>query len=180
MVHYYNRLSLLSKKLRYPIILLLLLAQTAPCQTPKYKTATLPPGTVTHIVDGDTFDMIDSNRRTVRIRPIGINADEMKNNSHGKKGPYAKAAKAYLAKLIGHKKVRLKTDLRKYDRYGRLLAYVYVDTVFVNAALVRAGLATVETQPPNVQYADYFYRLQVEARKAKRGMWARPGNKNIP
>ena len=59
----------------------------------KKHTITLPPGTVTHIVDGDTFDMADSTGHTIRIRPIGINADEIKDNNHGKKGPFAKAAK---------------------------------------------------------------------------------------
>jgi micrococcal nuclease len=154
------------------IALLLLWVQTATGQHKKGNASTLPPGTVTHIVDGDTFDMVDSNHRIVRIRPIGIDAEELKNNAHGSKGPFAKAAKAYLAKLIAHKKVRLKTDLRKFDKYGRFLAYVYVDTIFVNAALLKAGLVRVETEPPNVQHANYFYRLQVEARKAKRGLWA--------
>jgi micrococcal nuclease len=136
------------------------------------KQTTLPPGTVTHIVDGDTFDMADSTGQIIRIRPIGINADEIKDNNHGKKGPFAKAAKDYLAQLIDHKTVRLEMDVQKTDKYGRTLAYVFVnDTVFVNAEMVKAGLAVIETVPPNVKYADLFYRLQVEAREGKRGMW---------
>lgn len=150
----------------------LLLVQSVNSQTKNHPTAPPLVGIVTHIVDGDTFDMVDSNHHTIRVRPIGIDAEEMKNNAHGKKGPFAKAAKAYLSKLITNKKVRLQTDVRKYDQYGRLLAYVYVDTLFVNAALLRAGLAVVETEPPNLKYADYFYRLQLAARKAKQGLWA--------
>jgi micrococcal nuclease len=137
----------------------------------KMRTA-LPPGTVTHIVDGDTFDMADSAGHIIRIRPIGINADEMRDNSHGKKGPFAKAAKDYLAQLIDQKTVRLEMDVQQTDKYDRTLAYVYVhDTVFVNAEMVRAGLAVCETVPPNVKYADLFYQLQVEAREAKKGIW---------
>ncbi len=137
------------------------------------KRTTLPPGTVTHIVDGDTFDMADSTGHIIRIRPIGINADEMNDNSHGKKGPFAKAAKEYLTQLIDNKALRLEMDIQQTDKYGRTLAYVYVnDTVFVNAEMVKQGLAVIETIPPNVKYVDFFYRLQVEAREAKKGMWS--------
>jgi len=54
-----------------------------------------------------------------------------------------------------------------------LLAYVYVDTLFVNAAMLKAGLVVTETEPPNVRYATYFNQLQQQARKAKKGMWAK-------
>ncbi len=126
---------------------------------------------VTYITDGDTFTARQPDGVRIRIRPIGIDADEIRDNSHGKKGPFAQAAKAYLANLIKGKKVRLVTDVRRYDKYGRLLAYVYVDSIFVNAEMLKAGLAKTETEPPNVKYADYFYRLQVAARKAGKGMW---------
>ncbi|MCX6318975.1 MAG: thermonuclease family protein [Bacteroidetes bacterium] len=136
-------------------------------------TISLQKNTVVHIVDGDTFDMTDSTGKLFRIRPIGINADELRDNAHGKKGPYAKAARDFLSLLIYLKKVRIETDIQKKDKYGRLLAYVYVsDTIFVNAELVRQGMAVVETVPPNVKYADYFFALQQEARTAKAGMWA--------
>jgi micrococcal nuclease len=142
------------------------------CQTKKQRSTTLPPGTVTHIVDGDTFDMADSTGNIIRIRPIGINADEMKDNNHGKKGSFAKAAKDYLVKLVLKKTVRLEMDIQKTDRYGRTLAYVYLnDTVFVNAEMIKAGLAVIETIPPNVKYSGYFYQLQQEAKIAKTGMW---------
>ena len=136
----------------------------------KYGTAR--PNTVTHIVDGDTFDMTDSNGKIIRIRPIGINADEMKDNDHGSKGPYAQAAKDFLTRLIYNKRVRIETDIQKTDQYKRVLAYVFVDdTVFVNAEMVKQGYAMIETHPPNVKYADLFYLLQTEARENKRGMW---------
>ncbi|MBI3232981.1 MAG: thermonuclease family protein [Bacteroidetes bacterium] len=136
----------------------------------KYGTAR--PNTVTHIVDGDTFDMTDSNGKIIRIRPIGINADEMKDNDHGSKGPYARAAKDFLTGLIYNKTVRIETDVKKTDQYKRVLAYVFVDdTVFVNAEMVKQGYAMIETHPPNVKYADLFYLLQTEARENKRGMW---------
>jgi micrococcal nuclease len=163
---------------QYSLVLAIILLVTGCYRNSKRKEpspvkyGTVRPNTVTHIVDGDTFDMTDSTGRIVRIRPIGINADEMKDNDHGNKGPYAQAAKDFLSTLIYNKTVRIETDIKRMDQYKRLLAYVFVDdTVFVNAELVKQGLAMIETHPPNVKYADYFYQLQQEARKQKRGMW---------
>jgi micrococcal nuclease len=67
--------------------------------------------------------------------------------------------------------VRLEWDVERRDRYGRLLTYVYVGDLMVNAELVRQGYAQVATFPPNVKYQDLFLRLQREAREAKRGLW---------
>jgi micrococcal nuclease len=59
------------------------------------------------------------------------------------------------------------------DKYGRLLRYVYVDDVFVNAELVRQGLAEAKAYPPDIKYQDYLEEMEAEARKAGRGMWAK-------
>jgi len=52
-----------------------------------------------------------------------------------------------------------------------LLAYVYVDTLFVNAWLVKHGYAKVLTVPPNTRYRDLFEKLEEEARRKKVGLW---------
>ena len=71
----------------------------------------------------------------------------------------------------------LETDVSETDRYGRLLRYVYVDGVMVNAVLVEEGYAQVSTHPPDVKYVDLFLKLQREAREAGMGMWsAKVGN----
>ena len=51
------------------------------------------------------------------------------------------------------KTVRLELDVRERDRYQRLLAYVYVGDLMVNAELVRLGYAHAVTVPPNVAHA---------------------------
>jgi len=62
--------------------------------------------------------------------------------------------------------------VEKYDKYNRLLAYVYLkDGTFVNAEIVKQGYASLMTFPPNVKYADLFLKLYQEARKNKRGLW---------
>jgi hypothetical protein len=73
--------------------------------------------------------------------------------------------------LVLSEYVRLVRDVSETDQYGRILRYVYVDDVFVNAELVNEGYALVDTHPPDVAYADQFYQLQQEAKAAGRGLW---------
>ena len=62
--------------------------------------------------------------------------------------------------------------MQQRDKYGRLLAYIYLeDGTFVNAWLVEHGFALMMTVPPNVKYQDLFLKLQREAREQKRGLW---------
>jgi micrococcal nuclease len=68
--------------------------------------------------------------------------------------------------------VRLELDAQARDRYGRLLAYVWVGETMVNAELVRRGYAQVMTVPPNVRHQTLFLSLQRDARAAHRGLWA--------
>ncbi|MBA7674017.1 Thermonuclease [subsurface metagenome] len=76
-------------------------------------------------------------------------------------------------RLVEGKEVRLERDVTETDKYGRLLRYVYVGDVFVNAELVRQGLAEAKAYPPDTKYQDYLEKLEAEARLAGRGMWAK-------
>jgi len=63
--------------------------------------------------------------------------------------------------------------VQKRDKYGRLLAYVYLeDGTFVDAWLVEHGFAQIMTVPPNVKYQDLFLKLQRDARGLGGGRWA--------
>lgn len=81
-------------------------------------------------------------------------------------------AAAFAKNLCLNKKVRLEFDIEKRDKYNRLLAYVYLeDGTFLNAEIIREGYGQVMTVSPNVKYADYFLKLQKEARENKKGLW---------
>ena len=72
--------------------------------------------------------------------------------------------------------MRIELDVRTRDRYGRLLAYVWVGDTMVNAELVRLGYAQVMTVTPNVKYQRLFLELQRDARNAHRGLWQSAGH----
>ena len=74
--------------------------------------------------------------------------------------------------LVDGKTVYLEKDVSETDRYGRLLRYIYVDDVMVNAVLVEEGYARVSTYPPDVKHLTLFQKLQRRARDANLGLWA--------
>ena len=124
---------------------------------------------VKRVIDGDTIVLSTGER----VRYIGINTPEI---HHPRKGIeyYGPEAADFNKRLVLGKKVKLEFDAERLDRYGRTLAYVYLeDGTFVNAELLRQGYARTMTIRPNIKYADLFKRLQEEARRQKRGMWAR-------
>jgi micrococcal nuclease len=121
---------------------------------------------VARVIDGDTIEL-DSGER---VRYIGINTPETVH-PHKAVEFMGKEATAFNKALTEGNRVRLEFDVEKRDRYGRLLAYVFVDTLFVNAELVRQGYANVATFPPNVRHAEHFLGLERKAREAGRGLW---------
>ncbi len=105
------------------------------------------------------------------VRYIGIDTPETKHPTKEVE-PYGEEASEANRKLVDGKTVRLEFDVQEQDRYGRLLAYVYLEEgTFVNAWLVEHGYAMVMTFPPNVKHQELFLRLQREAREAGRGLW---------
>ena len=126
---------------------------------------------VKRVVDGDTFWVKDGTEKGMKIRLIGVNTPE---TVHPQKPVeyYGKEASAFMKSLLEGKNVILEYDVERKDRYGRTLAYVYLeDGTFVNALLVEEGYAQVATYPPNVKYAEKFSKLQREAREQNKGLW---------
>ncbi len=118
-------------------------------------------GTVTQIIDGDTID-VRVNGREVRIRYIGVNTPERDEVC------YREAREANRL-LVEGKTVRLVADAEDTDRYGRLLRYIYVGDMNVNAALVQQGYAEVVSYPPNTAQYETLKSLEIEAANANRG-----------
>ncbi|MCM8770577.1 MAG: thermonuclease family protein [Candidatus Omnitrophica bacterium] len=135
---------------------------------------------VRRVVDGDTL-VLETGER---VRLIGIDTPEMhESNKLYRDAQRTKqdiktiqelGRQSYLftKNLVEGKRVRLEFDVEKYDKYKRLLAYVFLaDGTFVNAEIVRQGYANLLTIPPNVKYSAFFLKLYQEARQNRRGLW---------
>lgn len=128
---------------------------------------------VVSVIDGDTID-VDIDGEAVRVRLLGVDTPESVHPDESRNTDEGKAAADWMrAKLVGEK-VYLEYDIQQMDKYGRTLAYVYLDDreTMVNRLMLENGLAQIMTVQPNSKYADEFYKLQLAARKAGAGFWA--------
>jgi micrococcal nuclease len=134
---------------------------------------------VTHVVDGDTIDVELPAGGEETVRYIGIDTPETVRPGNPVEcgGPNAHAVNE---RLVGGKTVTLRFDAERRDAYDRLLAYVYLPRagaggrpLFVNAELVRRGLARTLTIEPNDSFAALFARLAARAGALGRGLWGR-------
>jgi endonuclease YncB( thermonuclease family) len=135
-------------------------------------------GIVAHVIDGDTFALETGER----VRLLDINAPEIAHDGEPSQ-PYGEVAKQGLTSMIEGKPVTLEVGDTERDRYGRVLAHVYVDTEgdtgaekggWVNGGMVAAGLAHVYTFPDNAMYPTPLYKLEQQARAARKGIWGLP------
>ena len=137
-------------------------------------SATSLDGVVVRVVDGDTIQVRVADR-VEKVRYIGVNTPEVHHPGKGEE-PGGRQAMNVNRTLVERRAVRLETDVQSRDRYGRLLAYVWVGDVMVNAELVRRGYARTLEIPPNTDFADRFDRLERRARAEHRGLWRACGD----
>ncbi len=116
---------------------------------------------VAQVIDGDTVELADGRR----VRYIGINTPERNQ-------PYYSEATQTNRQLVAGKKIQLEFDVETFDKYGRTLAYIWVDGQLANREIVAQGFANAYTVPPNVKYDVDFRAAEQAAREAGLGLWA--------
>lgn len=128
---------------------------------------------VDRVVDGDTAKVFYRGE-SVYVRYIGIDTPAWVDPGSPVECFGEQATEAN-AGLIEGEDVRLVFGPEQRDRFGRLLAYVYVSDLMVNAELLRLGYAETLTIPPNDARSEQFDRLEGQARKADLGRWRPAG-----
>ena len=135
---------------------------------------------VTRVIDGDTLELETGER----LRLIGIDTPEMHDSTKLTRDSQrtrrdintikklGRQAYQFTRQLVEGRRVSLEFDVERYDKYNRLLAYVFLkDGTFVNAKIIEEGYASLMTIPPNVKYANLFLRLYQKSRAETRGLW---------
>lgn len=125
-------------------------------------------GRVVGITDGDTFKLLVTGNRQIKVRLAEIDTPETAQ-------PYGSKAKQELSSLIFGKSATV--NVMDIDRYGRTVGRVYADGVDVNAEMVRRGAAWVYRRYAKDQS---LFRLETEAKQEKRGLWSLPESERIP
>lgn len=116
---------------------------------------------VVRVIDGDTIELEDGHR----VRYLGIDTPESGEY-------YAENATARNKELVEGKTVELQRGNRDQDEYGRLLRYVYIDGVFVNAELIAGGYAKAYIFDPDDRYSQILVQLEQYAKTRELGLWA--------
>jgi micrococcal nuclease len=117
---------------------------------------------VTRVLDGDTIEIEGG----YRVRYEGIDAPELADR-------YGTQAYEANKDLVDGKKVRLEFTESEPDLYGRVLAYIWKDNLFVNERLVADGLAQVlwYNKMAKPKYYERLKRAEDAAKQDHWGMW---------
>lgn len=112
------------------------------------------------VTDGDTIVVLTNENKQIKIRLEGIDCPETKQD-------FGTKAKQATVDLCFQKIVKVKQS--GTDRYGRMLAFVFVDEVCINKELLKQGMAW--------HYKKYnsdpeLAQLEEKARKKKIGLWS--------
>lgn len=136
--------------------------------TIKYQTQNISyfpkKGKVKRVVDGDTVVLENGSI----VRYVGITSPETNE-------PFEKESTDENKKLVEGKTVTLEYDNYKGDKFGRILAYLFIDGKNISVELARKGLAQVviyQHKKPWV-YQEELLKAQEEAKKNKRGIWSK-------
>ena len=129
-------------------------------------------GTVASVTDGDTIRVQLPSGVTERVRLIGIDTPETVHPSRPV-GCYGPEASDFTKGLLPiGTLVQLELDVQQRDRYGRLLAYVWIAEQNVNVEIAAQGYALQLTIPPNVRYVDPIRDAVAAARENGRVLWS--------
>ncbi|TKD69171.1 thermonuclease family protein [Pseudalkalibacillus hwajinpoensis] len=152
------------------ILFIVLTACSTTSSEPVMKENTIP-ATVERVVDGDTLKVQVENREET-IRLLLVDTPETKHPTKPVQ-PFGPEASQFAKDTLEGKEVGIELDVSERDKYGRLLAYVWIGDSMFNEMLLEEGLARVAyIYQPNVKYVDQFQTIQREAQEKAIGIWS--------
>ncbi len=126
---------------------------------------------VVGVTDADTIRVRMPDGSAEQVRLVGIDSPETRHPSKPVQC-FGREASARTSELAMGKTAELELDVEHRDRYGRLLAYVWIDQQMLNLQLAAEGYAVQATYPPNVRYVEEFRMAIASARDQGLGLWS--------
>ena len=133
---------------------------------------------VVKVVDGDTITILKDGEK-VTVRLIGLDTPETLDPRKPVQC-FGKEASDKAKQILSGSDVRIETDPSQgeYDKYGRLLAYVYAPAnvrpqgILINEYMISEGYGHEYTYNLPYTYQAQFKAAEQSAREAKKGLWA--------
>ncbi|TSC85262.1 MAG: nuclease [Microgenomates group bacterium Gr01-1014_16] len=117
---------------------------------------------VTRIIDGDTIEVSGYDKN---IRLMGVDMAEEGNC-------YRNESIKMISDLLLNRSVRIETDIKERDTFGRILGYVYlVDGTFLNKRLLEMGAGEFFYDSVNLKHQDALVSAAESAREMDVGFW---------
>jgi endonuclease YncB( thermonuclease family) len=117
-------------------------------------------GKITRVIDGDTFNM-QTATGIIKVRLDGIDCPENKQ-------PFSADSKAFLNRYLN---MQCKLTAKGKDRYGRILAVLWVDGTNINLLMVHKGYAWhFKKYSKDTALAE----AEIKARESRKGLWQEP------
>jgi micrococcal nuclease len=129
---------------------------------------------VTKVVDGDTLKL-SMDGKTVTVRLIGLDTPEIVDPRTPVQC-FGLEASEKAKEMLKGASVRIEQDATQstYDKYGRLLAYVYLkDGTLFNEYMIREGYGHEYTYDAPYKHQREFKAAEMRARAQGKGLWGR-------
>jgi micrococcal nuclease len=133
---------------------------------------------VVAVYDGDTLKIQFPGGSERRVRLIGIDTPELSDEKEETRLE-ARLARRFAFHYLYRKKVELTYEQELEDKYGRLLAYVWIEGALFNEFILKQGFARVFWAFP-YSFKERFIRAQQEAREKGRGFWQKKPYPVVP
>lgn len=139
---------------------------------PEEQSSTYIPVELVKTIDGDTIKIMYEGKEQ-NVRYLLVDTPETNHPRLGKQ-PFGERATERNRELMNSGKLEIEFDIgERVDKYGRLLAYVYIDGESVQEKLIEEGLARVGyIYPPNTRHLDAYEEAQERAKEAGIGIWS--------
>lgn len=130
---------------------------------------------VSRVVDGDTIIVTNAEGKDERVRILNIDTPESVHPTEPEQ-KFGREASDFAKEYLEGQKVEIERGNPEKDKYGRTLAYIFVDGVNFNRLMLEEGYARIAyVNGSNTKYLDEFKQAENKAKKQKKNIWSIPG-----
>lgn len=132
---------------------------------------------VTRVVDGDTIEIL-MNGKTEKVRMLLLDTPETKHPSKPIE-PFGSEATSFAKEVLQGKIVGIEPGMEERDKYGRLLAYVWIGNKTYQEMILEKGLGVTAYLFNDLRMLEPFHKAQNIAKDKKIGVWSISGYAHV-